>query len=70
MPGAGCMSQPTCAHRQHRAEQLTWLREQVGFFEIVALPLFTGYTQLVPDAKPLLDAVMSNYQHWHAGARE
>ena len=43
---------------------------QVGFFEIVALPLFTGYTQLVPDSKPLLDAVMSNYQHWHAGAKE
>ena len=68
MPGA--MLQTTCAHRQHRSEQLTCLPKQVGFFEIVALPLFTGYTQLVPDSKPLLDAVMSNYQHWHAGAKE
>ncbi|KAK9867080.1 hypothetical protein WJX84_007142 [Apatococcus fuscideae] len=53
-----------------RNEASGMTKSQVGFFEIVALPLFTGYTQLVPDAKPLLDAVMSNYQHWHAGAKE
>ncbi|KAK9831575.1 hypothetical protein WJX74_000880 [Apatococcus lobatus] len=53
-----------------RSEASGMIKSQVGFFEIVALPLFTGYTQLIPDSKPLLDGVMSNYQHWHAGAKE
>ena len=38
---------------------------QVGFFEIVALPLFTSYSQLIQGAKPVLDAAMTNYRHWH-----
>ena len=40
---------------------------QVGVFEIVAVPLFSGYAQLVPDSKSLLDAVTDNYPYWHAG---
>ena len=39
---------------------------QIGFFEIVALPLFSAYTSMIPDSKPLLDAAMSNYQFWHS----
>lgn len=39
---------------------------QVGFFEIVALPLVTTYVQMVPEAKPMLNAVMDNYNYWHA----
>lgn len=38
---------------------------QVGFFEIVALPLFKGYVELIPAAQPMLDAIKANYQHWH-----
>ena len=43
---------------------------QVGFYEIVALPLFTSYAQAISDAKPLLDAVMHNYNFWHTAAAE
>ena len=43
---------------------------QVGFFAIMALPGFSGYTQLIPDAKPMLDAVMCNYQYQDAGATD
>ena len=39
-----------------------WL--QVGFFEIVALPLFKGFVELIPSTKPILDGVMANYEHW------
>ena len=39
---------------------------QVGFFEIVALPLFNGFVELIPDARPMLDGVMENYEYWHS----
>lgn len=38
---------------------------QVGFFEIVALPLFKAYVEFIPAAQPMLDAIKANYQHWH-----
>ena len=38
---------------------------QVGFFEIVALPLFKQYVECMPMAQPVLDAVKANYQYWH-----
>ena len=38
---------------------------QVGFFEIVALPLFNSYVDLMPEAKPMLDNVCANYKQWH-----
>lgn len=39
-------------------------KSQVGFFDIVALPLFQSYAQAFPEALPLLDAVKDNYQMW------
>ena len=39
---------------------------QVGFFEIVALPLFNGFVELIPGAKAMLDGVLANYDHWHS----
>lgn len=42
----------------------------MGFFEIVALPLVKAYVSQFPDAKPLLDGAMSNYNLWHAAAAE
>ncbi|KAK9859297.1 hypothetical protein WJX84_010074 [Apatococcus fuscideae] len=51
-----------------RNEVTGMTKSQVGFFEIVALPLFAGYVQVIPNAKPLLDAVKSNYRFWHAAA--
>jgi hypothetical protein len=37
---------------------------QVGFFDIVALPLFQSFAQAFPDASPMLDAVKDNYAMW------
>ena len=39
---------------------------QVGFFEIVALPLFKGFVELIPSTKPMLNGVMANYDYWHS----
>ncbi|KAK9822938.1 hypothetical protein WJX74_006652 [Apatococcus lobatus] len=47
------------------AAQQKMLIAQVGFFEIVALPLFKQYVELLPMAQPVLDAVKANYQYWH-----
>ncbi|KAJ9521275.1 hypothetical protein QJQ45_022997, partial [Haematococcus lacustris] len=43
-------------------------KSQVGFFEFVALPLFTNFTARFTAAKPLLRGVMANYHHWQAQA--
>ena len=39
---------------------------QVGFFEIVAMPLFKSYVEFVPASQPMLDGVKANYQYWHS----
>ncbi|KAK9837615.1 hypothetical protein WJX74_001448 [Apatococcus lobatus] len=40
-------------------------KSQVGFLEIVALPLFTAYQELMPGSRPMLDNVRANYKQWH-----
>jgi hypothetical protein len=42
---------------------------QVGFFDIVALPLFQSFAQAFPDATPMLDAVKDNYAMWREEAQ-
>ncbi len=37
---------------------------QVGFFDIVALPLFQSLAQVFGGTVPLLDAVRDNYVMW------
>lgn len=39
---------------------------QVGFLEIVALPMFREYVNLVPGAQPILDGVLINYEYWRS----
>ncbi|KAK9868898.1 hypothetical protein WJX84_009064 [Apatococcus fuscideae] len=41
-------------------------KSQVGFFEIVALPLYKAYCECFPGAQPALEAVKANYAMWHA----
>jgi hypothetical protein len=41
---------------------------QVGFFDIVALPLFQSFAQAFADAIPMLDAVKDNYAMWREEA--
>lgn len=40
------------------------MRTQVGFFEVVALPLFTNIRAVLPAAEPMLEAVLGNYARW------
>ncbi|KAK9842956.1 hypothetical protein WJX74_004848 [Apatococcus lobatus] len=49
-----------------RNDSAGMVKSQVGFFEIVALPLFNGFVELIPDARPMLDGVMANYEYWHS----
>ncbi|GIL91655.1 hypothetical protein Vretimale_9589 [Volvox reticuliferus] len=43
-------------------------KSQVGFFDIVALPLFQSFAQAFQDATPMLDAVKDNYAMWREEA--
>ncbi len=39
-------------------------KSQVGFFEFVAMPLFSHFTARFKQAKPLLRGLLDNYAHW------
>mmetsp|Transcript_29009 Transcript_29009/g.75040 ORF Transcript_29009/g.75040 Transcript_29009/m.75040 type:complete len:974 (+) Transcript_29009:37-2958(+) len=41
-------------------------KSQVGFFDVVVLPLFQALTGLLPGVQPLLDGVEANYRFWKA----
>lgn len=43
-------------------------KSQVGFFDIVALPLFQSFSQAFADASPMLEAVKDNYAMWREEA--
>jgi hypothetical protein len=53
----GCGVPTPCSHADGAAPQ-------VGFFDIVALPLFQSFAQAFPDATPMLEAVKDNYAMW------
>ncbi|DBB03659.1 hypothetical protein WJX82_000931 [Trebouxia sp. C0006] len=42
-------------------------RSQMGFFNIVGIPLFKTMVELFEDAQPMLDGVLTNFRHWEAG---
>jgi hypothetical protein len=41
---------------------------KVGFFDIVALPLFQSFAQTFVEAAPMLEAVRDNYNMWREEA--
>ncbi len=43
-----------------------WL--QLGFFNIVGLPLFKAMAELFEEAQPMLEGVMANLRLWEAAA--
>jgi hypothetical protein len=43
---------------------------QVGFFDVVAIPLFHNYTRVFRSAKPLFANVLQNYNYWAGLQRE
>lgn len=51
----------TCVDKHIAANVL-----QVGFFELVALPLLTQMTAVLPGAQAMLDKANKNYLMWRA----
>ncbi|KAK9825726.1 hypothetical protein WJX74_001516 [Apatococcus lobatus] len=49
-----------------RNEKTGMIKSQVGFFEIVALPLLRSYVEVIPDAQPMLDGMLNNYEFWRS----
>lgn len=37
----------------------------MGFYEIVAMPMFRALIELIPGTQPMLDGVLANYEYWH-----
>lgn len=54
----------------HTVAPITTMCFQLGFFNIVGTPLFRAMADLFPDAKPMLDGVLTNYQQWEQIGRE
>ncbi len=46
------------------------LRLQLGFFNIVGIPLFKTMVELFEDAQPMLDGVLTNFRHWETGTAD
>ena len=42
---------------------------QVGFFNIVGIPLFKAMVSLFPNAQPILDGALVNYREWEKAAQ-
>ncbi len=45
-----------------------WCALQLGFFNIVGLPMFKAMAELFEEAQPLLDGVLGNLRAWEAAA--
>lgn len=43
---------------------------QVGFFNIVGLPLFKAMADVFEDSMPLYEGALANFQAWEAAAAE
>ena len=39
---------------------------QVGFFEIVVLPLLSSFVDVFPHAEPLLEGAKANLAYWNS----
>lgn len=46
--------------------QFSCVGTQVGFFNIVGVPLFKAMAELFPKAQPMLDGVVANLHYWEA----
>lgn len=45
-------------------------RSQIGFFNIVGIPMFKAMVDLFPDAQPMLDGVTANLTQWEQSAEQ
>jgi hypothetical protein len=55
-----------CTNMQHLPQSNAY--PQVGFFNIVGLPLFKAMVGLFPNAQPMLDGALVNYHEWEKAA--
>lgn len=39
-------------------------KSQVGFFDVVAVPLYSALAKVFPGARPLLVHLLRNYRYW------
>ena len=63
----------SCAQLTHSTRQLETVCVgglQLGFFNIVGIPLFKAMAELFDDAHPLLDGVLANFKIWESAADE
>ena len=42
---------------------------QLGFLNIVGIPLFKAMAELFEGTQPMLDGVLANYRQWEAAAQ-
>ncbi|KAK9838824.1 hypothetical protein WJX74_003960 [Apatococcus lobatus] len=49
-----------------RSNSAGMVKSQLGFLEIVALPMVREYVNLIPSAQPILDGILINYDYWHS----
>ncbi|KAL3130461.1 hypothetical protein ABBQ38_008282 [Trebouxia sp. C0009 RCD-2024] len=52
-----------------RAHQGGMTRSQLGFLNIVGIPLFKAMAELFEGTQPMLEGVLANYRQWEAVAR-
>ena len=45
------------------------LHLQLGFLNIVGIPLFKAMAELFEGTQPMLDGVLANYKQWEAAAQ-
>ncbi|DBA80660.1 TPA: hypothetical protein ACH3X1_007904 [Trebouxia sp. C0004] len=64
--GAGLAVSPL----MDRTMQGGMTRSQLGFFNIVGVPLFKTMVELFEEAQPMLDGVLTNFRHWEAGTTD
>jgi len=43
-------------------------KSQLGFFDIIAIPMFHNFSRAFPGCKPMMDLIMTNYRYWKSQA--
>lgn len=61
--GAGLTISSRCVSHSERKDELP--KMQVGFIDVICLPLYKVLTEAFPWISPLYEGTMDNRQHWH-----
>eukprot|EP00873_Tetraselmis_striata_P034134 jgi/Tetstr1/454398/TSEL_004029.t2 len=55
---------PVSPLMDRRRSGVTSAKSQVGFFDVIVLPLLTDFVSMFPECKPLLDQASANRKYW------